>query len=112
MRYLTEEEFDRLYLVKRAVARTLLRRAAEVEEPQEAHKLADQAIKILSFLPVKKHCLTKCCSGCNHLSASRHMVPHYRRGWLEDVILGPWACDKCQSTDEFVERYQVCSDQL
>ena len=112
MKYLTEEEFDRKYWVKRSVARAYLRRAAETDDRKAAAKLAINARVILENLPDKEKCKTQCCEDCEGQSLATECDYERWRGQLVYVRQRVF-CGTCKVHDPtFVERYCVHSYQL
>lgn len=111
MKYLTEEEFDRRYLIKRTVARTFLKSAAEKDDLKWAERLTLDAAEIFRALPVKKNCATVCCSRCNGLTDDVNCEYGSEYGQL--VFIGQTdVCRKCGEDWEPHIRYQVYDYQL
>lgn len=112
MIYLTEEEFDRKYLVKRAVARTVLRQAAETDDNIKAYQLACDAAKMFSSLPKKEKCLVMRCEICGGFSLQTDVKYDRWCGQLVDVRHHTY-CETCETPDPvFVERYEIFQGQL
>jgi len=110
--YLTEEEFDRKYLVKRAVARTLLRQAAETDDNTKAYQLACDAAKMISFLPKKEKCMVMRCEVCGGFSLQTDAEYDRWRGQLVYVRHHTY-CKTCETPNPvFVERYEIFVGQL
>ena len=112
MRYLTEEEFDRKYFVRRAVARTLLRQAVETDDNVRAYQLACDAAKMISFLPKKEKCRVMRCEVCGGFNLQTDREFDRWRGQLVFVRQHIY-CKTCKTPDPvFVERYEIRKDQL
>ena len=112
MRRFTEDEFDRRYLVKRTIARTFLKRAAEIDDPRRAHKFAQQAIEILSFLPDKERCKVICCVHCGGRTCSRKIDWHNFYGRPVMGRAHPFRCEDCGVLWRPVVRFEVYEGKL
>lgn len=100
---LTEAEFDRRWLVRRALARTMLKRAAEMDDLKEAYRTACDAAKMLSFLPDKASCKRSRCKHCHGGTWSQDNKPIY---WMNQIVYidyGPLLCTKCGAPAEDME---------
>ena len=113
MEFLSEQEFDRRWIVRRTVARTMLRRAAEIEDLVEAANLAGEAQSYLRNLPKKDRCRQTRCKCCKGQSWSQDTQPLYRYGRIDGIIQGPTLCNKCRAPISATETvYKVASGLL
>jgi hypothetical protein len=102
--FLSEEEFDRRYLVKQTVARTLLRRAAETDDPRAAAKLANDARVALERLPRDKaKCRAAWCRHCRGQSWSQELTPIYEFGITKRILPGRMVCTRCGASSTEIE---------
>ena len=104
--FLAEQEFDRRFVVKKVIARTLLRRAAETDDLKKAKSLAIRAAEIFAQLPDKESSRWLACV-CGSRKAWSENKPLYYMNQLVDVQVGPVQCGKCLRPWNPVESFRV-----
>lgn len=106
MKYLTEAEFDRLVMSRKAVARMYLRRAAEEDDVCEAKKYTSAAMRVFGRIPKKEWCRKDGCRHCGCLSCKRDIHRMTDLGRLF-IVPGPMFCASCKEMWETHTRFHV-----